>query len=94
MNRTPITGEVYATRDGREINVFGCGLANTIAQAPKDVHFDIRLNITIPFMPITSDGKAPDLEWFVEEIVAAAKKAIRKASPTGKRYITEANCSR
>ena len=79
VNRTPITGDVYATRDGREINVFGCGLANTIAQAPKDVHFDIRLNITIPFMPITSDGKAPDLKWFVDEVEAAAKKAIRKA---------------
>ena len=68
VNRTPITGEIEAARDKRDIDAFGCGLAHTIAQAPKDEHFDIWLNITTPYMPITSDGKAPDLEPFLGAI--------------------------
>jgi hypothetical protein len=32
VNRTPVTGDIHAARDGREINVFGCGLAHTIAK--------------------------------------------------------------
>ena len=41
--------------------------------------FDIRLNITTPYMPITSDGKEPDLEPFLDEISDAVAKAVRKA---------------
>ena len=37
------------------------GLRHTVAEAPKDKNFAIRLNITTPYMPITSDGKEPDL---------------------------------
>ena len=36
VNRTPITGEIEAARDKRDIDAFGCGLAHTIAQAPKE----------------------------------------------------------
>src|SRR5262249_44089542 len=68
VNRTPVTGSINAARDKRDICVFGCGLRRTIAQAPKDAHFDIQLNITTPYMPIMSDGKAPDLQPFVDAI--------------------------
>jgi hypothetical protein len=79
VNRTPITGQIEAARDKRDIDAFGCGLAYTIAQAPKDAQFDIRLNVTTPYMPITSDGKEPNLEPFLDEIRDAAAKAVRKA---------------
>jgi hypothetical protein len=79
VNRTPITGDIKAARDKRDIDAFGCGLANTIAQAPKDAQFDIWLNITTPYMPITSDGKAPDLLPFLREIATAVDKAVKKA---------------
>ena len=79
VNRTPVTGDIYATRDKRDIDVFGCGLANTVADAPKDKNFDIRLNITTPFMPITSDGKEPDLLLFLPQIKDAVAKTVRKA---------------
>jgi hypothetical protein len=79
VNRTPVTGRVDARRDKRDIDVFGCGLRHTIATAPKDVQFAIALNITTPYMPITSDGKAPNLALFVEAIGTAARKAVRKA---------------
>lgn len=79
VNRTPVTGDIYATRDKREIDVFGCGLAHTVTEARKDSNFVIRLNITTPYMPITSDGKEPDLIPFLDEIRNALAKAVRKA---------------
>jgi hypothetical protein len=79
VNRTPVTGDIAAARDKRDINVFGCGLRHTVTQAPKDAQFSIRLNITTPFIPITSDGKEPDLSQFLNEISAAVGKAVRKA---------------
>jgi hypothetical protein len=79
VNRTTITGDIKATRDKRDIDVFGCGLHHTVAQAPKDAQFDIRINITTAHMPITSDGKAPDLKPFLSEIASAVGKAVKKA---------------
>jgi Histidine kinase-, DNA gyrase B-, and HSP90-like ATPase len=79
VNRTPVTGELHASRDKREINAFGCGLSHTIATAPKDKHFSIVLNIITPYMPITSDGKAPNLKVFFDPIVGAIENAVRKA---------------
>jgi hypothetical protein len=79
VNRTPITGEIGAARDKRDIDVYGCGLHHTIAQAPKDEQFVIWLNVTTPYMPITSDGKEPDLEPFLKGIIAAVDKAVKKA---------------
>ena len=61
MNRTPVTGDIEAARDSRDIDAYGCGLRHNIATAPKDAQFNIWLNITTPFMPITSDGKEPNL---------------------------------
>jgi hypothetical protein len=79
VNRTPITGEIHAAREKRDIEVFGCGLANTIAQAPVEAQFALVINITTPYMPITSDGKAPDLKPFFNAIATATGKAVRKA---------------
>jgi hypothetical protein len=79
VNRTPTTGDLHAARNKRDIDAFGCGLHHTIAKAPSRVEFDIWINVTTPYMPITSDGKAPDLKPFLEEIHTAASKAVRKA---------------
>jgi hypothetical protein len=79
VNRTPVTGELEIGRDKREINAFGCNLADTIATAPNDSAFRITLNITTPYMPIASDGKAPNLAPFLDAIRTAATKAVRQA---------------
>src|SRR5262249_22724256 len=78
-NRTPITGEIEVARDKRDIDAYGCGISHMIAQAPKEAQVDIWLNITTPFIPITSDGKAPDLEPFLNAIRTAAGKAVKLA---------------
>ncbi len=79
VNRTPVAGEISASRDKRDIDIFGCGIGHAVAQAPKDKNFSIRLNITTPYMPITSDGKEPNLKPFVDEIGIAVQKVVRKA---------------
>jgi len=90
VNRTPVTGEIYATRDKRDIDAFGCGLANTIAQAPIEAQFSLAINITIPYVPITSDGKAPNLGPFLAAIRTAAEKAVRKAHrPTAEGRVSQ-----
>ena len=53
VNRTPITGEIEAARDKRDIDAFGCGLSHTIAQAPVESQFNIVMNVITPYMPIT-----------------------------------------
>jgi hypothetical protein len=79
VNRSPIAASVHAARDKRDIDFFGCGLAHTVAEAPKDKHFTIVLNIITPYMPITSDGKAPDFSPFLHQIAEAVSKAVRKS---------------
>jgi DNA topoisomerase VI subunit B len=79
VNRTPATGDLHAARDKRGIDAFGCGLSYNIAKASSAAQFNIWVNVTTPNMPITSDGKAPDLKPFLKEIQAAVSKAVRKA---------------
>ena len=63
VNRTPVTGEINSYRDGeKDICIFGCGLAHGVDDTPTKGSYDIRLNIITPYCPITSDGKAPNLE--------------------------------
>jgi hypothetical protein len=79
VNRTPVTGNIRAARDKRDIDVYGCNLRHNVAQAPRDAQFDIGLSIITPYMPITSDGKEPDLRPFLGEIQTAIGRAVRKA---------------
>jgi Histidine kinase-, DNA gyrase B-, and HSP90-like ATPase len=83
VNRSPVTATVNVRHDKRDIDMFGCGIHHTIVQAPKDKHFAIKLNVITPYMPITSDGKAPNLEIFLDAIQAAVGGAIRKAHRPG-----------
>jgi hypothetical protein len=66
VNFTPVTGNHGAARNKKEINFYGCGLSDDdtisiIAETTKTAQFAIHLNIISPFMPIISDGKAPNL---------------------------------
>jgi hypothetical protein len=74
-----VTGDIHAARDKRDIDAFGCGLADTIAEAPKESQFSIRINLTTPYMPVTSDGKSPDLKPFLKVIAIAVGKAVKRA---------------
>jgi hypothetical protein len=80
VNRTPITGEVSIYRDSeKDISLFGCGLADGVAEAPKKGAYAIVVNIITPYCPITSDGKAPNLEPFADALCNAIRVATKKA---------------
>jgi hypothetical protein len=91
VNRTPVNANIRAARDKREINAFGCGLHHTITEAPKDSQFSIGLNITTPYMPITSDGKAPNFQPFLAQIAEAVGKAVKKARRPNARGTSQKN---
>jgi hypothetical protein len=79
VNRTPVTGDINAFREGRKINFQGCGLHHDILDAPKSKQFAIHLSIITPYVGITSDGKEPNLRPFFNEICTAVSRAVRKA---------------
>ena len=89
VNRTPIAGEMALQRDKSEVNLFGCGLRYTVAKAPKELVFKVWLNITTPYMPITSDGKEPDLRPFLPIIEEAMTKAVRKVRRPGTGVVSQ-----
>ena len=79
VNRTPITGTVSLSRWQRDLTLNGCGLSSTLRAAPGRSGIDLRLNIITPYMPITSDGKAPNLSCCSQVIREVAGKAVRRA---------------
>ena len=88
VNRTPITAEIKMDRGMKDkslYGIFGCGLSsqqhNTALpiKAGRGREFLIVVNVTSPYMPVTTDGKAPDLSVIEETIRGAIDKAIRRA---------------
>lgn len=78
VNRTPITGQVSLQRQkSHQVGMFGCGLRHLIDVGRKPVH--IVLSVTTPYMPVTTDGKEPDLLQFLDPIAGAIMKSARKA---------------
>jgi hypothetical protein len=79
VNKSPVAAAVNAASNKSDLDFFGCGLNHTVAKAPKVKHFSIQLNIITPYMPITSDGKAPDLLPFLDQIATAVSRAVTKS---------------
>lgn len=78
VNRTPITGEVSVIRQkSHQIGIIGCGLKHVFEVGRKPVR--IVINVTTPYMPITTDGKEPDLRRYLTPLAAVIEKAAKKA---------------
>jgi hypothetical protein len=76
------------TKPGRGKAMFSSGLGHYSSTAPKKGGYDITLNVTTPYCPITSDGKAPDLSPFanaIMEAISAATRKAQRAAPKDKR---------
>jgi hypothetical protein len=90
INRTPITAAVSIWRaDDKDLVLQGCGIDTYSSEAPKKSGYAIVLNLITPYCPITSDGKAPDLQPFSTAILDAIVEAIRKAqraAPRDKKF--------
>jgi hypothetical protein len=89
VNRTPVTGAVSLSRrsERTEVILFGCNLAYRcrVGRMP----LGLIVNVTTPHLPLTSDGKEPDLDLIhpaiIDAVEAAAKRARRKAGGAGAR---------
>ncbi len=77
VNRTPITTRTEAYHHKEWLVVTGCGLERQFRVGRRTIR--ARLNIETPYMPITSDGKAPDLTKFLRAISEALEKAVGRA---------------
>ena len=104
VNRTPITAEIKMHRGMKDkslYGIFGCGLSNEQRstalpiKAGRGREYSVMVNITTPHMPITTDGKAPDLSVIEDSISESIEKAIRRAKrknggTNGNRQTTQA----
>src|SRR5262249_24502893 len=77
VNRTPVTADIQAIHSKETLYVTGCGLDHDFTVGRRPVR--VCLNIETPHMPITSDGKTPDLRPFLHETCSVLEKAVRRA---------------
>lgn len=79
VNKTPITGEIQTwKKDSRHVVIYGCGLTHRFKSKPAH----IIINVQTPYMPITSDGKAPNFHPMVSGINTVIERAARGATKT------------
>ena len=93
VNRTPITGDVCTTlmKDRTYLGLIGCGLSNereniaTPVKVVRNRHFRFVVNVIAPYLPITTDGKEPDLTCIRDELAKVLAKAAARAKrkPSG-----------
>ncbi len=87
VNRTPITTPVWMTpmKDKTLAGLSGCNLSDEKASTACGItvgrgrHFWLFVNITTPHMPVTTNGKGPNLSPLGTVLVQTIEKAIRKA---------------
>jgi hypothetical protein len=92
VNRTCITGEVNLSA-WSGISVRGCGLRNEVTKTKPKKGAALTFNVTAPYVPITTDGKEPDLSPFAAAIVGALAKVLRQIpndEPTRAKSIKDA----
>ena len=82
VNRTPITGDVAATHSKTNLLLSGCNLSKEGYAHPIDIGrrpVRVILSIITPYMPITTNGKSPDLGYLRSGITDVIEKSIKKA---------------
>ena len=85
VNRTPVAGRRHLDpRQDRHRCLSAAALRHTVAKAPKGHSFRVLINVITPYVPITTDGKEPDLEPFLTAIRSAIGKAVRKVRRPGR----------
>ena len=89
INRTPSVGEELRLCLANEGDpaVFGCGLHHLL-EAPKKGCWRVTLNVTTPYQPITTQGKAPDLGPLSDLIGPALGPRSAKLKRRGRRTRT------
>lgn len=78
VNRTMVVGDVRVQRQkAHQLGIIGCGISHLVNVGRKPVRLIV--SITTPYMPITTDGKEPDLFVFVHPLFRCIEKSARGA---------------
>lgn len=79
VNRTPITADMRFQRGQKksQIAIFGAGLRHLFDVGRATI--SVCVNITTPYMPITTDGKEPDLCRYLTPLMDAIEGAARRS---------------
>ena len=89
INRTPSVAPINVYRDSdKDLTIVGNGLRFYTKDAPKKGNYAITVNVTTPYCPITSDGKAPDLTLFgvaIRDAIVSAMRKAQRAAPKDKK---------
>ncbi|MNY85839.1 DNA topoisomerase VI subunit A [compost metagenome] len=75
VNKSPVTAETRISTTMATTTIYGGGLYLELKTKPIECF----INIITPYMPITSDGKAPDLRPMSDIIEKSIRKAVSKA---------------
>ncbi|OBZ15946.1 hypothetical protein A8L34_27910 [Bacillus sp. FJAT-27264] len=75
VNKSPVTADVKVSTKQASSTIWGGGLYVDVKSRPANFY----INIITPYMPITSDGKAPDFRPMASLIEDAVKRAASKA---------------
>ncbi len=78
VNRTPITASARAYRAKARLALVGAGISHYVGNTGKHAPSKIRMSVITPYMPIQSDGKAPDLSFMLPGISSAVATAMKK----------------
>ena len=84
VNRTPVAARVSVERQGDDKNkcaMFGCNLGYVFKVGRGN--YELLINVICPYMPITTDGKEPDLLPLWDEIEDAVETAVKRAKRKG-----------
>ena len=75
INKSPAIKSPYLFTEKKKIEIWGVGVHSFINCFDN---MQITINVNSPVIPITSDGKEPDLTLMKESIDSAIQKAVRK----------------
>jgi hypothetical protein len=88
VNRTPTTGSFQAYRGNkRDLGFTGCGIEEYWEVATGRRPFDFVVNVITPYMPITTDGKEPDITRLaapIQEVVSRAIRGAKRKTPAAR----------
>ena len=80
VNRSPVVAPVrIAPGSDKRLAIWGCNLDYIIDRVSPGASYDVVLAVTSPAVPVTTEGKEPDLEPLWGTIEPALAKAMRKA---------------
>ena len=82
VNRSPVAAPIrIAPSSDKQLAICGCNLAHSIDRVPPGGAYDVVLAVTSPVIPVTTEGKEPDLEAAVGRDRARARQGHAQGPP-------------